>query len=256
MESDECDTHQRFQRMPSSGSFGSHLGGRGERDGGLLEDDEELQRLERHLEGKMEGVEEASSNFLAKARQGLASLKRSLSGGGQEEAEERAGGGKMDVPIGHKGYGADPSSELEQDMQRKMQEAAKALMDATARIEDDTPHLHAPELYHPEVVTSYEEMGGARWAEGATGALDVGRMMKAAIEATESMKGDMGSYFEGEGEMKQGQQRNNSLINEGAVAVKERVEVMEGGGIDKRTEEEKEGDEDEMLEMMQMFTPE
>ena len=253
MESDECETHQRFQHMPSSGSFGSHLGGRGEPDGGMLEDDEDLQRLERHLEGSMEGVEEVGSNFLAKARQGLASLKRSLSGGGQEEAEERAGGGKMDVPIGRKGYGADPSSELEQDMHSKMQEAAKALMDATARIKDDTRHLHAPELYHPEAVTSYEEMEGARWAAGATGALDVGRMMKAAIDATESMKGDMGSYFEGEGEMRQGKQRNNSLINE---AVKERVEMMDGGGIDKKTEEEKERDEDEMLEMLQMFTPE
>jgi len=253
MESDEYETHQRFQHMPSSGSFGSHLGGRGEADGGMLEDDEELQRLERHLEGRMEGVEEVGSTFLAKARQGLASLKRSLSGGGQEEAEERAGGGKMDVPIGRKGYGADPSSELEQNMHSKIQEAAKALMDATARIEDDTPHLHAPELYHPEAVTSYEEMEGARWAAGATGALDVGRMMKAAIDASELMKGDMGSYFEGEGEMKQ---RNNSLINEGAVAVKERVEVMDGEGIVVKTEEEKEGDEDEMLEMLQMFTPE
>lgn len=242
--------------MPSSGSFGSHLGGRGEPDGGILEDDEELQRLERHLEGSMEGVEEAGSNFLAKARQGFASLKRSLSGGGQEEAEERAGGGKMDVPIGGKGYGADPCSELEQDMHSKMQEAAKALADSTARIEDDMPHLHAPELFHPEAVMSYEEMGGARWAEGATGALDVGRMMKVAIEATETMKGDMRSYFEGEGEMRQGHPRNNSLVNEGAVAVKESVGVIEGGGIDKRTDEEKEEDEDEMLEMLQMFTPE
>ena len=134
-----------------------------------------------------------------------------------------------------------------------MQEAAKALRDATARLEDDTPHLHAPELYHPEAVTSYEEMEGARWAAGATGALDVERMMKAAIDATESMKGDMGSYFGGEGEIKQ---RNNSLINEGAVAVKECVEVMDGEGIDKETEEEKERDEDEMLDMLQMFTPE
>jgi len=181
MESDECETHQRFQHMPSSGYFGSHLGGRGEPDGGMLEDDEDLHRLKRHLEGSMEGVEEVGSNFLAKARQGLALLKRSLSGGGQEEAEERAGGGKMDVPIGRKGYGADPSSELEQDMHSKMQEAAKALMNATARIEDDTPHLHAPELYHPEAVTSYEEMEGARWAAGATGALDMERMMKAAL---------------------------------------------------------------------------
>jgi hypothetical protein len=223
----------------------------------MLDDDEELQRLERHLEGSMKGVEEAGSNFLAKARQGLASLKRSLSGRGQEEAEERAGGGKMDVPIGCKGYGADPCSELEQDMHSKMQEAAKALMDAAARIEGcDIPHLHAPELYHPEAVMSYEEMGGTRWAEGATGALDVSRMMKAAIEATETMKGDMGSYFEGEGELMQGHLRNNSLINEGAVAVKESVGVMEGGGADKRTEEEKEGDKDEMLEMLQMFTPE
>lgn len=252
MESDECETHQqRFQHMPSGVAFGSHLGGRGETDGGMLEDDEELQRLERALEGSMEGVEAAESNFLAKARHGLASLKQSLSGGGQEE------GDKADVPIGRKGYGADPPSELEQGMHSEMQEAAKLLMDTTVHLKGDAPHLHAPELFHPEAVTSYEEMGAGRWAEGATGALDVGRMMKAAMEATETMKGEIGSFFEGRGGESQGQRRSNSLANDAAAVVGEKhVGVLEGGGGDEKTEEGKEGDEEEMLEMLQMFTPE
>lgn len=249
MESDECETHQTFQHRPPSGSF---RGVRGETDGGMLEDDEELQRLERHLEGSMEGVEEAGKGFLVKARQGLASLKRSLSGSGRET--EQAGGGRMELPIGCKGYGADPCSELEQDMHNDMQEAAKALMDATGRIEGDIAHVHAPELYHPEAVMSYEEM--REWPEGTTRASVVRRMKKDTIEATQPIKGDVGSYFEGEGEMKQGQQRNNSSIKAEAVAVKERMGVMEGEEIDKRTEEEKKEDEEEMLEMLQMFTPE
>jgi len=250
MENDECETHQPFQYRSSGGSF---RGGRSEADGGMLEDDEELQRLERHLEGNMEGVEEAGKSFLVRARQGLASLKRSLSGSGQEEADERTGGSKMELPIGCKGYGADPCSELEQDMQSDMQEAAKLLMDATGRIEGDIHHLHAPELYHPEAVTSYEEM--RQWPEESTRALDARKIKKDTIEVTQVTKGGVGSCSDGEGEMKQGRQRNNNSTDEDAVAAKERMGVKREE-IDKRTEEEKREDEEEMLEMLQMFTPE
>lgn len=231
--------------MPSGGAFGSHLG-RGEADGGLLEDDEELQRLERHLEGSMEGVEVAGSNFLTKARQGLASLKRSLSGGAQEEGDDKEGGdGGANMPIGRKGYGADSSSELEQGMNSKMEEeAAKLLLETSTRLKDEAPHLHAPELFHPEAVMSYEELRGEKeWADDSN---------KTFVDKlAEAMKFETGSSLE-----KEGHRRNNSLANDAEVGGEGGVDVMEGEGEDERTEEEKEEVEDEMLDMLQMFTPE
>jgi hypothetical protein len=151
-------------------------------------------------------------NLVAKA---FTALKRSFSGDAQDAMEPSS---SCDA-VGKKGYGTDPSSELEQDMQSVMQNAAMAVLHTTKACKDPPPHLHAPELYHPEQVTSYAEM--PYWGkankdnnahEGAKN-LDVGGLMKSMIEATEAMKSDPGDFATAEEFYQQQQQHHEESNN-------------------------------------------
>ncbi len=95
-----------------------------------------------------EGVEN-NNNFLSKARQatmqGLAALKRSLSGDGEGGAASSSSSSlyeSSDV-LGSIGYG-------EEDLQGMVHGAAQAVIATAARMKDEPPHLHAPELYEPQ----------------------------------------------------------------------------------------------------------
>lgn len=94
MEADECETRQRYHyaAMPASATFGSQLGLSAEK-GGMIEEDEELHRLEQHMEGSVKKLKDSDMSFFQKARQttleGLAALKRSISGSREKEREER-----------------------------------------------------------------------------------------------------------------------------------------------------------------------
>lgn len=188
-------------------------------------------------------------NLVAKA---FTALKRSFSGDAQDAMEPSS---SCDA-VGKKGYGTDPSSELEQDMQSVMQNAAMAVLHTTKACKDPPPHLHAPELYHPEQVTSYAEM--PYWGkankdnnnahEGAKN-LDVGAMMKSMIEATEAMKSDPGDFataeefYQQQHQQQHHQESNNTNDEgEGGVVVEEQHFQQEILPLTAVGEEEKEKD--------------
>lgn len=197
-------------------------------------------------------------NLVAKA---FTALKRSFSGDAQDVMEPSS---SCDA-VGKKGYGTDPSSELEQDMQSVMQNAAMAVLHTTKACKDPPPHLHAPELYHPEQVMSYAEMpywgkankdnnnnsNNAHAHEGAKN-LDVGALMKSMFKATEAMKSDPGDFATAEEFYHQQQQHHEESNNtndegEGGVVVEEqhfRQEILSSTAV-----VEDEGEKDAVFQM-------
>jgi len=260
MEADECETRQRYHHaaMPASATFGSQLGLSAEK-GGMIEEDEELHRLEQHMEGIGKNSKDSDTSFFQKARQttleGLAALKRSISGSREKEREEREEMCRKEVVFGERGYGTCPSSELEQDMHRMMQAAVDVLKEPTESPTRNTTRLHAPELYHPESVTSYEELR-KRNATGKEmeGESDIDATTQQVVSKMFDASGEETKPEGLEVEEKEDQSVIDSLGSK-ATGIVEKMGAMTQSTQDIKDNNE-EDQEDDALEMMQMFTPE